>query len=219
MAEKGASMAWLSVLVRGYANLALLTPHLWSSQHEAFAARSLVYAERMMLIDKHSATAQRHRAYSRAIIGASGSALEQLEALAKTADAEQPAWFSVVEPYVRCDHQKLRQAAADHPEVGQLAALLDWNLYRNYAHGRWIYEKGMDTMRACPEAYGTYSALANWPALMIERVGSAAGMQAFGQSLPVRVAELKDLPKSARAFAGEQSGILSRLLGTRGRRR
>ena len=56
MIEKGASFQWLGILVRGYAHLSVLTEHTWSSHSEVFAARSLLYAERMLQLfrDKHA---------------------------------------------------------------------------------------------------------------------------------------------------------------------
>jgi hypothetical protein len=58
MHERGPSLAWMSVLVRGYAHLAMLNDHLWSSQREAFAARSLAYASQMAIADSNSALAR-----------------------------------------------------------------------------------------------------------------------------------------------------------------
>jgi tetratricopeptide (TPR) repeat protein len=210
MAKEGASIAWLGVLVRGYAHLALLTEHTWSTHHEAFAARSLLYAERMRKLDQESHVARWHRAYARAIIGAHGAAIDELDALTKleTADAsaaeskmvKSTPWSSVVEPYVRFEHDDLAQAGIDHPELKELVALLRWNLYRSYMHGRWVYEKGIEAMQACPEAFGVYSVMANWSALMIKRLGAYSGMAAFNERLPARVAELPDLPTPIREY-------------------
>jgi tetratricopeptide (TPR) repeat protein len=209
MAREGASKEWLGVLVRGYAHLALLTEHTWSTHYEAFAARSLLYAERMLRLSPGDPRARWHRAYARAIIGAHGSAIDELDDLTKLAAAESsaaeklkseiPAWSSVVEPYVRFEHDDLAQVGIDHAELKELVALLQWNLYRSYMHGRWIYEKGTSAMQECPEAYGIYSVMANWSALMIERLGAYRGMAAFCQRLPERVSDLPELPVSVRA--------------------
>ena len=48
IAEKGPSRTWLGVLARGYANLSLMTEHHWKSDTEVFAARALLYAERLV---------------------------------------------------------------------------------------------------------------------------------------------------------------------------
>jgi tetratricopeptide (TPR) repeat protein len=223
MAENGTSPAWLGVLVRGYANLALLTEHTWSSQQDAFAARSLLYAERMMQLDDDSELAQWHRAYARAIVGAHGSALDQLQSLNKNPSAENksepdgqpPAWTELIAPYVEFKPDALTEIADKHPELEETAALLRWHVYRSYMHGRWIHEKGLEAMEACPEAYPIYSVLANWQALMVKRIGASAGISTFGDRLPARVAKLPNLPKATRAFTADQSSLLSRMLGTR----
>jgi hypothetical protein len=43
--RKGQSPEWVSVLARGYANLASLTHHHWNSATEVFAARAWLYSE------------------------------------------------------------------------------------------------------------------------------------------------------------------------------
>ena len=53
----GESPALLGGLVRGYANLGVLTEYLWHPEHKAFKARAWLYAERMVARDEHSALA------------------------------------------------------------------------------------------------------------------------------------------------------------------
>ena len=218
MRAKGASPAWLGVLVRGYANLAMLTDHTWSSQSEAFAVRSLLYAERMCRIDGTSALAQWHRAYASAIIGAHAGAIEQLDAIAahtETSGDKLPPWTLIIEPYVKFESAELNQVAADHPELKQTVALLNWNQYRSYMHGRWIYEQGLETAQECPEAYGVYSVMANWNSLRTKRLGSSMGLAAFGGRLPVHLLTLADLPATAREYGGAANGWLATVFGSR----
>lgn len=214
IAEKGPSIDWLGVLVRGYANLSVLTDHFWSSQNEAFAARSLLYAERMMRLSNNQPLAQWHRAYARAILGMSVPALDDVQALtakdasksaesgdeAKTA-AELPAWTKVIAPYVKFDHQELEKLATAHPELKELVTAQQWILYRSYNHGRWIWEKGKIAAHTCPEDYGIFSVLANWPALKISRAGAAWGNAAFAQFLPTRISGMDDLPSDVKLAA------------------
>jgi tetratricopeptide (TPR) repeat protein len=202
MVENGPSLPWIGVLVRGYAHLALLTDHNWSSQHEAFAARSLLYAERMMLLDPASRSAQWHRAYAQAIVGAHGYAIDNLAELDNSAKLdEQPlVWTAVVGPYVRFERDKLAEVAVGHPELKETVAFLKWHQYLCCMHGPWIYEKGLEATQVCPEAYGVYSWMASWPALVIQRTGASQGIRAFGNLLPARVAHLKELPSPVTAL-------------------
>jgi hypothetical protein len=215
-AEQGASLEWVGVLARGYAHLALLTDHTWASHSEAFAARSLLYAERMMELGESNELAQWHRAYALAVIGAHGAALGklgELEKLKSDDDEERPHWANLVEPYVKFEHDNLDQVANDHSELAETVAFLQWHLYRSYQHIPWIYKKGLDAMQACPEAYGVYSVMAGCDALRVKRTGSGAGAAAFGELLPRRVAALNNLPESLKQFTAQQGGFLSKLMG------
>ncbi len=216
MHNGGPSIAWMGVLVRGYANLAMLTQHTWSTHYEAFAARSLLYAERMCRLSNADALARWHRAYARAIIGAHSAAIDELEGLAGAGDQDDdmPPWTLLVEPYVRFDRAKLPQIAKDHPELTQTAALLSWNQCHCYMHGRWIYEQGIATAQVCPEAYGVYSVMANWNALGTKRTGSAMGTRAFGELLPQRVLTLKNLPPLGLTLHDTLRDVVQRLLGS-----
>lgn len=110
----GESPARLGGLVRGYANLALLTRHHWNSAETAFAARALLYAERMMAATNASPVALQHRAYARALVGLHGIALQDLDRLPPSAEGpadskaeSTAAWAEVVNPYCRFDDEAL----------------------------------------------------------------------------------------------------------------
>lgn len=125
----GESPELLGALVRGYANLGLLTEFHWTAAHKAFKARSLVYAARLSAGEKPSAWALWHRAYSEALSGLHHAALEDLAAAQKSAEhssgekIDRPHWVDVIDNFCRFDTAKLAEASADN-EVGQLAALL-----------------------------------------------------------------------------------------------
>jgi hypothetical protein len=84
------SLGQVGTLVRGYANLSLLTDHYWSSMSDVFAARALLYAERMVALSKNSRVARWHRAYARALTGLHGAALEDLSALCEDKNTDAP---------------------------------------------------------------------------------------------------------------------------------
>ncbi len=227
ISSEGPSATSLGVLVRGYAHLSALTHHLWSTHTEAFAARSLMYAEMLARLGDDVSTADWHRAYAHAILGMHGTALAQLDApdqsgedqdgsldetIAAEPTTEAPAWTRIIRPYCEFEHEPLEQLSSTHPDLEQVIAFLRWEHYRAYQHGRWIYEKGLEAFKACPEAYSVYSAMANWSALRIKRVGASAGMQVFENYLPARVAALDDLPPVVQHI-GSGGGFLSRIFG------
>jgi tetratricopeptide (TPR) repeat protein len=199
MRQNGASPAWLGVLVRGYANLALLTRHHWSSHQQAFSARSLLYAERLLRTSKDKTDARWHRAYARSLVGTHVPAFEDIAALANEenkADAQAPPWSKLLAPYLEFNADQLSEVASKDPALKELAGALRWEVHRSYEHGRWIYEKGLVGMKECPHVYGIYSVMANWPALMVQRYGMMSGAREFAASTPQQVSSVANLPKS-----------------------
>ncbi|QDV75300.1 hypothetical protein K2D_35890 [Planctomycetes bacterium K2D] len=211
----GDSVEWLGVLSRSYAHLSALTNHTWSSQSDVFAARSLLYAERMFKLAEGEPLPHWNRAYVYAILGLHALALEEFEAAsALPGDGDDPPeWASLIAPIAKYDHEALAQCAEHRPDLAETAAFAQWNLYYSYLHGRWVYEKGSAAMAECPEAYGVYAAMANWNALAIKRIGSGAGAQAFGELLPRRLASLGSLPKRVRPLLVKKLDLIGGVFG------
>ena len=81
----------LGALVRGYANLGQLVRFLWSPQHKAFEARSLLYGQRLVAKYGDDPRSLYHRGYARAMVGLHAWALKDMEAADKmVADAAKP---------------------------------------------------------------------------------------------------------------------------------
>ena len=221
IADKGPSLPWLGVLVRGYANLAMLTQHNWSSHQDAFAARSILYAERYLELSGQSRSAELHHAYAYALVGLHGHALDLLAASRQKQQSSgagsepEPAWAALIEPFATFKPAEIERLAEGQDELAELAALLRWNVYRHYMHGPWIKDIGLESMAACPEAYSIYSVMANWPALGVKRLGASAAIESFGKLLSERLAALPQAPKSVQALGAPKSSLLSSLLGAR----
>ncbi len=200
IAKSGASLEWLGVLVRGYANLSMLTEHTWVSQSDVFAARSLLYAERMVRLDPENKISHWNQAYASAIVGLHAIALEQVEQINQgDGAADLPSWVEVIVPYAKFQHDALSELVEDREEISQIASFLLWKQYRSYLHGRLIYEKGIEAMQACPEAYGIYSVMATWSgALRISRIGAYQGPAVFPIALPARIKDLANLPNAVK---------------------
>ena len=69
MHTSGESPARIGSLVRGYANLGMLTQFQRHPAHKVFKARALLYAQRLLARDEKSAWARCHRAYALAAAG------------------------------------------------------------------------------------------------------------------------------------------------------
>jgi tetratricopeptide (TPR) repeat protein len=97
--QDGESPARLGALVRAYANLGQLTRYHWSREYAVYTARSLLYAQRMVMKYPNSAVPLWHRAYARAMAGLLDAALSDLAAASQFKDAEPPDWVALLRPF------------------------------------------------------------------------------------------------------------------------
>jgi tetratricopeptide (TPR) repeat protein len=211
MVKDGESPARLGGLVRGYANLAMLTRHHWDSSHVAFTARSLLYAERLNTMSDDPRLAQLHRAYALAIAGLHGMALQELSRLPALSDKEgataiDPAWSKVIEPLCRFQDKPLQELTSD-PALKQLAAQLHFDMQSSYCVEPWNVAIVPAALKACPESYGIYHLMANDSPMMTQRQAVGAAPEIFGSRIPRRVAALDGIPSSVTELIGEQSGV------------
>jgi hypothetical protein len=129
--QNGQSPQLLGALVRGYANLGQITRFQWTAASDVFAARSLLYAQRMVVNDPGSAIALWHRAYAEAMAGLITSAREDLTAaatLAQTSNASKPAWVDLVDLLCHCDSKGLLKIAQSDPARAPLASYMAFML-------------------------------------------------------------------------------------------
>jgi tetratricopeptide (TPR) repeat protein len=201
IADKGPSRGWLSVLARGYANLSLMTEHHWKSDTEAFAARALLYAERLLVANPNDAAAHATRAYVRAIVGLHAAALEDQKLAEdlhkKHADEKDlPGWFDVINPYCSFDRGSLHSLGERRRSLRQLTRRLGFEHARAFGDDRWMYEASKETMNDCPEEYSVYNYLADCSGtlLAVVRTGANYAPVALAHFLPARIASLKDAP-------------------------
>lgn len=212
--KHGETPEWLSVLVRGYAHLALLTRHHWSTATEVFSARSWLYAQRMYVATGESDLATWHRAYAWAFGGALQHALENLAVLTPEKNAEDAgnalatppgSWASVVEPYCRFDRGKLiemtDQDASEHP----WALPLWFEIVTAYREPFWIFEVGQRVHDTCPAAYHVYYDMVHHGGyLSLMRTGDHWGWMAFAEEVPKNYRELPEIPQSTSQLAAQQ---------------
>jgi tetratricopeptide (TPR) repeat protein len=210
IAEQGESAARLGGLVRGYAHLSLLTRHHWSSANSAFAARALLYAERLMALDGDPRLAQQHRAYARALVGLHGMALQDLDRLPPDENngdspPTAPAWAKVIEPFCRFDEKQLRGLQHEsglRPLVHQLV----FEMKASYFNDRWNVAAGREALGECPESYGILSVMANDSPMAGQRWAVQTAAETFGRQTPRRVAVLDGLPEKVQLIVRDQTG-------------
>jgi tetratricopeptide (TPR) repeat protein len=214
IAKNGESPEWLGVLVRGYANLSLTTFHHWTSMNEAFAARALLYAERLVNQKPDDPLAHAHRAYARALIGMHAAALaglKEIETLQQQLDqpVELPAWVAAIGPYCRFQREPLTKLASEQSQLVQLVHRLSFEQTSVFEDHRWLMDAAEPAIAACPEEYGIYSMLAkNESPLSVKRTGAYYGPAAMGHYLPQRIAAIADVPKPIRdAIDGNHAAI------------
>ena len=103
------SAARLAALARAYANLSQLTLYHWSEEPNVYAARALLYAQRLAAADPKSKTALWTRAYAKALVGLERSAMEDLDAAGDGPDA--PAWVAMLKAFCNYQTDKLSELA------------------------------------------------------------------------------------------------------------
>ncbi len=219
-------------LVRGYAHLGQLTKPYWNSSHDAFMARALLYAERLVMDRPDSADSLWHRAYARTLVGLHATAMEDLAAARKlaglsassttasAADAgtgergKLPTWVAVLERACRCDTAGLMKIAADDPDNAQLAGFLATLTTRSENRPNYCLRIAEPMLEMNPECYRVMEDLAVMVAIGLGHRFTTQGPLMFAEHLPRRLAELPDLPDSVRAALParrEQPGLLARL--------
>lgn len=225
----GESPEWLSVLVRGYANLAMLTQHQWNSSSEVFTARAWLYAQRMYSSKKERDFAIWNRAYAWALGGTLQHVEEDLERLerrreevvdagdAKASPYAPPVWAQLIKPYAMCDREAVRLVGEENPELGAWATRLDFQLASAFRLSKWMFDAAMEVREACPTAYGVYSELAHHgQALGTTRMGAQLAPVMFGAHSPASLLALPDLPDDFRAVLSIdkiEGGFLKNVFG------
>jgi tetratricopeptide (TPR) repeat protein len=131
--ESGESPARLGALVRGYANLGQLTSFQWSTIPIALTARSLLYAQRLVIKYPDDPLSYEHRAYAYSLSGLGGAALKDLataDRMRKDAAAAgktippAPDWVALIEPFCKHDIVGLSPMANPGDHRAALAALM-----------------------------------------------------------------------------------------------
>ncbi len=202
----GESPELLGRLVRGYSHLAALTQSLWSATSDICAARSLLYAERLVAAQNDSPTALAYRSYARALCGLHALALDDIAVLHKQSNEPQstggvlPAWLPLIEAYVQFDREKLKAAAPANSDVASLGALLTAKLNDASSTKRELAERIPEYFEALPEAYGLFLPLIPQATGPREQA-LATTLRNFARLLPNRLQQTTEIPPDVRQLA------------------
>ena len=220
IAARGESPALLGGLVRGYANLGLLTEYHWHPAHRSFKARALLYAQRMAARDEKSAWTRWHRAYALALIGLHKFALEDIEAAAKDAKSAaarapaEPAWVAIIKAYCHYDLDRLAALRAGSPQA-QLAGLLAYCSAELAGNTKIAVSKAKELLPSMPECYPFYDGLCANGDLDEIQQGASRRQTCWATKLYPELAAMSGLPESVTEIlkqGGGGKGFLENLL-------
>ena len=197
--EKGESDALLVALVRGYANLSLLTDFHWGLTPYAFKARALLYAQRLVARSPKSALALRARAYAAALTGWHVLALRDLAEAEKLAGAgaPAPAWVRAADYYIHFDLTKF--AAARTKADSSLLRLLEFLALEAPEAEAATIRAGRALLDAEPECYLVHDAMCHVGGVSHLHRATLTGHAVLTQQLAARVGGVPDLPAPVRA--------------------
>ncbi len=200
----GESLPRLGALVRAYANLGQLTRYHWSSEYVVYAARSLLYAQRMVVKYPDSADALWHRAYARAMAGMQWGALDDLKAANQLQGETPPAWVALLEPFCKYQTGILVNLATGDPRRSTLGMYLAFLSVEQCSCQGAIMNIARAAFTMNPRCLRIVDAMCNetGPGMLNEL--SETGPKIFSQELG---SELQKLPSFPKALSDQIDGF------------
>lgn len=200
--DKGESPELLGGLVRGYANLGLLTEQHWHSTPWVCWARAILVAQRM-LHQKSDAFARWHLAYASALAGLHKLAIDQLAEAKVVAKAEPPVWVEYIDTFVNFDRDRFTKLCEE--DDAQLLHLLEyltieqpWTpAYSIRAAGKFLGKQ--------PECYRVHWSLVRMGGIGNLHKATTIGPAIYTDRLLTRLGEIPDLPETVRAKLNEET--------------
>lgn len=225
MAVQGESPAMLGALVRGYANLGVLTESHWHPAHKVFKARAILYAQRWLARQPESLPALWHRAYALTLTGLHVEAMADLESAHKAWQAKaekgrpsRPGWVALLEACCHYDVERL-SSEEEQAEHGPLAALLHYHTVELGGNQAWAFQTGLATLAKIPECYRVYDGLYTFSGMVTDHGATVKPFEVLGQTLYRRVRDMPGIPPSVRREADRPNSgppIPSLLLNSHG---
>lgn len=198
--ESGESPERLAALARGYAHLGALSQHLWSPASKAFAARGLLYAERLKRKAGANPLALWTRGYVRAMSGLHRTALADLEAAASGHRAPAPDWRPAVVAFCRGDTATLAQISGPEgaPALPKFLTLLTFG-ESPIAEQRRLC--AFEMLRVQPECELAFDVAVDRAALRVEQEMSAQTAPRFSATLRRFLKDRAEIPQDVKRLA------------------
>ena len=200
--SQGESPARLGALVRGYANLGLLTEFHWHPMHKVFKARALIYAQRMLAADPPSCAARWHRAYAFAAAGLHALAIDDLEAAEaawkqakKDRREKRPGWLDLIDAHCRFDLDRLNPEKADKSYV-QLTGLLRYLTAELSGDSAMTVATALELVPKMPECYRIHDGLCQFAGVRTGHQATTEWLMIPAKTLYPRLAAMPGLPES-----------------------
>jgi tetratricopeptide (TPR) repeat protein len=202
--SEGESRARLGGLIRAYAQLGLLTEHLWHPMSYAFKARAVLYAQRWVVRDTKSPLALQHRAFAFALVGMHGAALEDLEAAKKLdgAEADAPAWIPLLDAFCHYDFDRLKKLQGER-ELKPLASLLYFLAHEHEGSPNRIVKVGLELAPQIPGCYRVLDTLCHHTGPGVGQLTTQAGPMYLAVTLLPALTKVESLPPAAQAALEE----------------
>jgi hypothetical protein len=191
MRNGGESPQLIGGLIRGDANLGVMTECNWNAAHKAFKARALLYAHRM--VERNASTESFwHLAYAQALTGLHAEALDSIRKAKEAKLAGQtPSWAGVIESCCRFDSPSLLREAtnADH---GALARLLYYFSVEDFADSYQTLNAAKSMLEHHPECYRIHDASGSMGDVNHRHVSTAEALKAFSTRIPKQLKALAE---------------------------
>ena len=203
---KGETPAALGALVRGYAQLGILSEFLWNPAHKAFKARALLYAQRLVARSPARPWGLWHRAFALALAGRHRDALADLESARKQPGDTKadPAWLDLIDAFARCDTKRLE--GREGPGAN-LAALLRM-IALEYPSGRAInVQASRAVMTLAPLCFRACDAMCQGQGVSTQHVSTVLGPQVLAQLFPEDLKTVESLPGNVRLALGKDLSV------------
>jgi tetratricopeptide (TPR) repeat protein len=206
MRQKGESPQIVGALVRGYANMGVLSENLWDASHKVFKARALLYAQRLIAKDAKSPWGYWHRAYAMAMAGRHGDALKDLEMASQSKGAAtEPVWIDLITALCRFDNERLKEMATKDPAQAQLAQMLRFYAVESLSAQHLTLVTAQEVLEGIPECYRIHESLAEVGGVNTQHVTTLLGMESFSRHVPGRLTHLAALPKSTAGLLAKEA--------------
>jgi len=188
----------LAALVKGYAQLGLLTRYHWTHVHRICQARSLLYAQRLMALHPKS-SGQSDMAACLGFAGYHGLALKLFEAAEKEG-IKLSRWTNSARLAARFDFQSL-QADGEKDEAGSvLSEFLAFRILAREPAYRFLeldapaQKLGLKLFESKPELYPVIHRMGMSNSLGLRQHMTLAGQPVLMKSLPNRLGSMQGLP-------------------------